>query len=129
MYEGVADNSEEIFASTDHVLKILGAGRGSSNVSQHFVVPLGTQEGRPYSNGTEYSHGDFEMTRLSTCPASFRGDCSIMDVNGCGSACVCVYPADVTHVGDILPFWRDRRFGDRHRVTRRKSSLFRRTTH
>jgi len=55
--------------------------------------------------------------------------CSIMDVNGCGSACACVYPAGVTHVGDILPFWRDRRFGDRRRVTRRKSSLFRRTTH
>jgi len=43
-------------------------------------------------------------------------DCSIMDVNGCGSARVYVYPAGVTHVSNILPFWQERRFGDRRRI-------------
>jgi len=39
-----------------------------------------------------------------------------MDVNSCGSACMWFYPAGITHVSNILPFWWERRFGDRHRI-------------
>jgi len=35
-----------------------------------------------------------------------------MDVNGCGSAQVCVYPASITHVGAGLLFWQLWRFGN-----------------
>jgi len=54
--------------------------------------------------------------------------CSIMDVNGCGSARVYVYLAGVTYVSNILPFWRERRFDDWSRIKWRRRSLFRRTT-